>query len=347
MKWLCYWGPEVVDEANRAPNMQIPHSIQTKERGVERITPETLSCDGILELLQDPRQNWDRIVLRMYSPEFFTYLHLHPCEELRLETADLNLTSDDIRNITQCRCLKFLSTGRTPVPFQTIQALERLPGLQIRSQLLPESEKPYMQNRIRHPRDTTLQLFDSSNDTDRQLLRVISYIESHKNVARHLRLFGWLGPAHFVTLAQCTAVKSIVLHIDAESDDQDQLFESKTIQKTVQYIRIMISVCQEVLNELPKCTNLRWLEFYSVDIDAEPICAIISANAQHMCTVVIFRCYGVGDALLEAIARCTSLASVDLEETGVTPEAVALYKAQKRPNWQALRYKGPWWDDIE
>ena len=80
MKWLCEWGPEIVDESLRPPSADLPLCIQRKSSELFFDKSAMRSRNEILELLRDPTQHWDRIIMPMYDPEFFELLHLHPCQ---------------------------------------------------------------------------------------------------------------------------------------------------------------------------------------------------------------------------------------------------------------------------
>ena len=339
MKWLCPWGPEVVDEINRPPSSEEALRIKVESRGslTARCWENFLPCSQILSLLQDAEEKWDRISLGMYDPRFFALLHLHPLDELRLDFYDHKLSSDDIQNICKCKHLKFIQTGAERVFFKTIARLQRLPHLQILCKPHRGSQMTYFRNRICAPRDATIHLSDCSS-TDSYT--VIAYINAHRTFARQILLWDRVDLEISQALAKCTSVKSIIVKDVGlvTNNNLHALFASPKIQKTLQSILNVGDRGDMELAALQACTSLRWLEFVLMDISAETICAIIQANAQHMCSVLIYCCYNVGDAVLEAIAGCRSLHLVNLVETGVTPEAVASYKAHMRPNWQVLNY---------
>ena len=133
MKWLCKWGPEIIDEINRSPSTEPDEFIEQKSRDIfmqerwNEIRYRLELKDQVLALLQDTTQNWDRIILEAYDPRYFPYLHLHPCEEIRLDFEKEELSQEDIQNIAKCQNLRVLDLGINKFPFRSVQALRHLP----------------------------------------------------------------------------------------------------------------------------------------------------------------------------------------------------------------------------
>ena len=98
MKWLCEWGPEIVDESLRPPSASLPDLISEKSTAHDPSRSNSLMHEDIVAFLRDPSQHWDRIMLRWYDPEYLEYLHLHPCQELYMEFEEIQLTLKVLRN---------------------------------------------------------------------------------------------------------------------------------------------------------------------------------------------------------------------------------------------------------
>ena len=347
MKWLCEWGPETIDETNRSPSNDPAEFVERKCRDLfleKRIgrSDQKLPNDQILAFLQDSSQNWDRIILESYDPLFFTYLHLHPCDELRLQFEGVKLTRDDIRNIAKCTNLRRIHFGLINVPSEFMQDLQRLPDLEVLDCLYPETPMDNIRTLMRFPRLTNVELpIIPENLSSNDLQNVVSYIEGRRAYARQVLIVFLEQHDIYHALSQCTHLQSI--NIDGldnpPENDVHLLFSSPTIQQSVRHVRIGASVGSRALSLLAKCTNIRWLEFSRSEVTSAELSLIIRANAHHMSTLKLFACYNVDDMLLGAIAGCRSLHSIDLEETGVSAEVVEAYRASQLPSWQDLKYK--------
>ena len=343
MKWLCEWGPETIDEINRSPSNDPAEFITQKGLELYREDRSRDNClprAQMLALLQDSSQNWDRIILGSYDPLFFTFLHLHPCDELRLDFDDVKLTRDDIHNIAKCTNLRLIDFGLNIVPFKYMQALQRLPDLEVLNGLRPDSPMDNIRALMRFPRLKNLEVPIPEYLHRNDLPNVVSYIEGRQALARQVLVIFTDQLDIYHALSKCTQLQSINLdELDTpEVNNAHVLFSSPAIQKSVQHVRMGANARSRTFSLLQNCKNIRWLEFSRADITTVELSAIIQANAHHMSTLKLFGCYNVGDALLEDIAGCRSLVNVDLEETGVSLEAVEAYRAAKRRNWQALTY---------
>ena len=345
MKWLCNWGPEIIDEINRAPSTEPGEFIEQKSRDIaiqERWNEESLPNDQVLALLQDTTQNWDRIILEAYDPRYFPYLHLHPCEEIRLDFEKEKLSQEDIQNIAKCQNLRVLDLGINKFPFRSVQALRHLPDFNILN--IDQFSHPMATIRTlkRFPRLTTLAIHDAEDFSPEELPQILSFINDRRASARELFiLFTRGGSDVYRAFAKCTQVRSIYLdEMDTMEDNNVHvLFSSPLIQQSVRHVRMGVNAGPRAFCLLAKFSNIRWLDICNTEITSAEVSAIVRANVHHLCTLVIFRCYSVDDAILEAIARCRSLHFVGLEETSVSPRAVEAYKASQRSNWQAIAYK--------
>ena len=338
MKWLCFWGPEIIDESSRPPSTSEPRCIQEKER----TAIEEIRLDQIRSLLQDSEQNWDRISLDLCDSSFFKFLHLHPCEELRFTFLMDSLSQKSIRNIAKCANLRVIDMGSTIVPSDLMLALRRLPNLKILMNSRRDHPVESFRTNINFPLVTNIPVIDLERGSPEDVSEMLSSIHSRRNTARQIHLKRTPKREIIEALAQCTQVQSIQIDGFSELYENDYhiLFASSNLQKTVQHICIDEEyVGQRAFHFLQKFTNLNWLEFYNMGtITATYIASIVRANAHHLYTLTISNCYNVGDSLLDAISICKSLHSIDIIETGVTPEAIARYCETKKPNWQDLNY---------
>ena len=359
MKWLCYWGPETIDEINRSPSSEPDEFICRKSREIamQRRWNETRYRLGrknqVLALLQDTTQNWDRIALEAYDPRYFPYLNLHPCEELRLDFEKEKLSPEDIQNIAKCKNLRVLDLGMNKFPFGSVQALRHLPDFEVLK--IDQLKHPMTMIRtLKHfTRLTTLAIHDAEDFSPEEMPQVLSFIHDRRESARELFiLFTRGGLDIYRQFAKCTQVRSIYLdEMDTMEDNNVHvLFSSPLIQQSVRHVCMGVNAGRRTFSLLSHCSNIRWLEICNTEITSDEVSAIVRANAHHLSTLVIFRCYGVDNALLGAIAKCRSLHFVRLEETSVTPRAVEAYQASKRPNWQAITFKErtyirrSWWE---
>ena len=178
--------------------------------------------------------------------------------------------------------------------------------------------------------------------TPSEIDKALVYIRDQRHTARQIHLSGSIGPLIFAELRLCTNIKSICIE-DTEAMDEndlDLLFEGPALHKTVRHIRLhSAGISLETASYLAKFTNILWLEFSSFEEPTEAIARVILANAKNLQSLRISYCCNIGEDLLDAIAQCKSLQHVLLHKTGVGIDAIEAYWEQKRPNWEALRYK--------
>ena len=350
MKWLCSWGAEIIDEAGRPPSTSKPRCIQEKVRSFIASASRdrmALKTAKILSLLQDSKQNWDRICLDTFHSTLFESLHLHPCEELRFTNLTTSLSREDARNIGKCINLRIIDMDVGIVPSHVMLELQRLPYLRILISNRFCFTGDSFRTNIHLPRVTNFSLIDLDRASTTEMSEMLSCIHSRRNTARQIHLEVSQGQEIFEALAQCTQVQSIRIDGFPESYETDYhiLFASPNLQKTVRHIHMVgaylggVNLVQRAFNFLQKFRNVHWLEFCNMSsITVTDIGSIVRANAHHLCTLTVSNCNNIGDALFDAIAISKSLHSVDLIKTGVTPEGIYQYCGTKKPHWQNLNY---------
>ena len=355
-KWLCEWGPLRIDETHRLSSFTAP-VCTLKYFDELAIQPESESRDSdgeeILELLKDPGQRFDRITLTEYDPETFKFLHLHPCEELRLkfdEIPEVKISRADVENIAKCTSLRVFDMGWNTISLEDVPLLLKLPNLQ--ELFLDDMGEAYpiFKALMQFPQRRTIQINSSGrrNDyiptypfQDCELAEVLAYITERKDTTRNLYLSDAIGPIVSATLGQCTGIEIIMIrgYNERPEDYSYLLLISPLLHKTVQHFYMKET---DILHYLPAFTNLRSIEIHSSEESADDIAPVLLANADHLLSLTVWDCRHVGDALLEGIARCKRLLSVFIGESGVTAAAIKKYRAAKRPNWQVLVYEERW-----
>ena len=351
MKWLCEWGPEIVDESLRPPSATLPTCIDQKSKDQRLARQKPLTDDEFLALLSDSSQQWDRIILSEYESAYFALLHLHPCQELWLDFFECELSLEDMENIAKCTNLRIFGMGLNQAPFQGVLALRSLPNL--RQVVYDETAHPLpcIEALSELPQVTLIAIRPMMNEDDfhryttpfslSEIDKALAYIRDRWHTARQIRLSVSIGPLVFVSLCLCTHLTTICIE-DVEmmeENDLSLLFEGPALHKTVRHIRLWSAgICPETASYLALYTNLLWLDFSSFDATADAIVPVILANAKHLQSLRIAYCNNVGDEILDAIAQCKSLQHVCLYNTGVRPEAYEAYRDGKRPNWEVLTF---------
>ena len=350
MKWLCPWGPDFVDESLRPPSAYLPKCIEQKSIGQFLGGAESLAHETLRDLLSDPSQHWDRIILARYDPEYFQFLHLHPCQEIWLEFDDVQLTLGDMLNIAKCKDLRLFDMGFSQASTEGIRALANLPNL--KQVVFDETAYafPCIKALMELPWLTLLQINEpDSNDYDRffcpfmwdQIDTVARYLKYQTERAREIQISGACGRFVLSYLGKFSHVRSISIEDTAiEVSDMEFLFKHKNLHKTVRHISLSwTNIGPGVASSLSMFTNLLWLEFEFLLASSDRIAPVILANADNLLTLSICRCRNVGDGILDVIAACKRLQVVDLDEVGVSLEAVENYRAAQRPNWDKLKYR--------
>ena len=354
-KWLCPYGPELVDETHRLTNYVAPLCIDEKRFELffqPNNMGESLSDADIIEFLKDEKQQWDRIILPTYNPEFFEYLYLHPCEELRLSYSREGLSREDILNISKCTSLRVIDIHTHDVDPDDVRMLQKLPHLE---KLMYASGDAWacfdVLNEVPHL--NFLQIEGSSDCAldspafpfeNESLVEALAFINLRKEATRHLRISITRGPIVFATLGQFEHVESIFIEdINAlfyNGFDLYILFMSPHIQKSVRHLHFnTIQLDERALSHIAKFKNLRSIDFGGLEITTEQMVAIIHASADHLQSLTIKGCENVGDGLLGAISSCKRLRKAYIAQTAVSCEVVEAYIKAKQPNWGTLEYK--------
>ena len=349
-KWLCKWGSMRIDETSRLSSFTAP-VCTLKYFDELAIHSESESRDiddeGILELLKDPRQRFDRITLTEYDPEILKLLHLHPCEELRLKFEGEALSSADMENIAKCTNLRVFDMDWNTISPEDVPLLKKLPNLHDFVYDEIEEAYPVFKTLMQFPQRTTIQINSSLTHNfhiptypfrDCELAEVLAYITERKDTTRNLYLSDAVGPIVSATLGQCTGIESVMVTGDNErpEDYLYLLLISPLLHKTVQHFYMRET---HVLHYLPAFTNLRSIEIHSSEESTSAIVPVLVANAEHLLSLTVWGCRHIGNGILEGIARCKRLRSVFIGESCVTAEAIRKYRAAKRPNWQVLVYE--------
>ena len=355
-KWLCAYGADLIDETHRISNMVAPLCIEEKRSEIccqSGYTWDSISDAQVLALLRDEKQQWDRINLPMYDPEFFEYLHLHPCEELRFDFGLEELSHEDFLHIAKCKDLRLIDMCVNDVDVEDVKALKQLPKL---SKIVFDRNRDLLkcfQDLEEFPHLDLLQI-NGSHDCDlespafpfedKDLHGALSYLSSKKHTTRHLHITTTLGPIVFAALGQFTQVESIyVQNIESLSYtgfDLYVLFMSPSIQKSVRHLHLHnTKFDEEALLHLAKFQNLVSIDFGGLEATTEEVVAIINTSAEKLQSLTLRFCRKVGDGVLEAIAGCNKLRNAVVWETAVSAKAIEKYRKTKRPNWGALEYK--------
>ena len=300
-KWLCPWGPELIDETHRPCNTDYPTYLMRRELECHRQLSEvyrSLSADEIRLLLSDPSQHWDRILLQDFDPAFFDLLHLHPCEELRFTKGAAVLSRAHVQSIAKCTSLRVIDIGYHKISQESICELNKLPyleklqckytdgALQSIGALTQLDQLPVV---LLNPWSTE----DWAFNTDDDLTAAIAYITDRKDRARHLHLTSAAGPIIFRALGQCTQVESI--HIDAmgcdSTEDWHLLFMHPALQRTVRHIHLEnVMLDSQVLSQIAKFANLLSLELMRMRTFPDVFNSIVLAHADHLQYLSIWGC---------------------------------------------------------
>ena len=356
LKWLCFWGPERVDETLRPPSASLPMNIFKKSLTYLWTQAKPLPHGKLRKFLSDPSHRWDRIMLDHYDPEYFEFLSLHPCQELWLYFKErVELTIKDMQNIGKCGNLRNLSMeGYCEVSAEAISALSHLPNLQkvvhfqactypcIRALM----ELPHINMMLINP--------PSINDNEfhplffpfmrEQMETVDEYIRNQREYARELRIMVSISGAFILrSLGQFSQVESISIIEMMFAFKENILHDLLKHEKLHHSVRHIYLARTRIEPKLASCLamfrNLAWLELECLTASSDKIAPVILANARNLLSLSIFSCKSVGDELLEAIAQCQRLQIIDLEGTGVSVAAILKYQEEKRPNWDKLMYK--------
>ena len=355
--WLCPYGPERINETYRLCNIMEPVRIDRKWFELieaSNLTWGFISSAEMLDLLRDERHRWNRIMLPSYSPAFFELLHLHPCEELRLEFDNAVLTHADFLNIAKCTDLRLLDMGPMNVHLRDLCVLQHLPKLEKIIFCIDESAFAWIDALRLFPKLTVLPI-NASEDcevdcptypfAENVMAEALSYINSRQETIRELHLSVTMGPIVLATLGHLKHVESIVIKdfMDEHTGcDLYLLFMSPNIQKSVRHLYLShIDLDARALTQLPKFRELRLIDFRGVRISTDALLALIYANAEHLESLTVSYCHAVGDAVLEGVASCERLRQVEIWGTAVTTGSVEQYRKAKRPNWQILFHKAP------
>ena len=358
-KWLCAWGPELIDETHRLSNTVLPICIEHKKtdlyRQYDREEEFEISGDEVVDYLSDEKQQWDRIILREIDDEIFELLHLHPCEELHLDFELGELEREDFAQIAKCKDLRLLDLYCNRYDPEDIRLLEPLPHLEKIIYGLSDEAFTCLDALQRFPHLTMLQM-NASNEADPEdpeypfedfcLTDALSYIRERAETTRHLHISITVGPIAFATIGQFKHVESIfiadICALSYTGFDLYLLFMSPSIQQSVRHLHFnCIKFDKEALSYLAKFKNLRTIDFRGLGVSTRHVCRIIHTNADHLRTLIVSDCSKVRHGLLEAIASCKSLRDIDISGTGVTKEAIEKYKEAKRPFWQVISYRPP------
>ena len=351
-KWLCPWGPELVDETHRLMNTMPPAYIQRKDR---RAWTRNISASKIHDLLSDEKQQWDRITLRSYYDDSLDCLHLHPCEELRMIGGFEVIEREDFEAIAKCTSLRLIDLDFYDFNPEDLRLLESLPNLE--KIVFHSPHAMYVFDFLEHFQHlTTLHLNTACSRLNDDMCSpvypfvageisdALSYISARNDTIRHLHLSITVGPIAFASLGLLKNVESIFLEdvpaLTGDDFDIYILFMSPNIQQSVRHLYFHCTrFDKKSLSHLAKFRNLQSIYFDALGLSTKHVRRIISASADTLRSVTIAGCSKVGDALLEAIAGCNRLRNIDILETGVTVEAIEKYKEAKRPFWQVLTYK--------
>ena len=353
MKWLCEWGPEIVDESLRPPSADVPLCIQRKSSEMFFDKSAMRSRNEILELLRDPTQHWDRIMLPMYDPEFFKLFHLHPCQELWLIFYDEDLSLADMCNIAKCSNLRILSMGYNQTSKEGMQALQSLPNLRQVYYDTNADAFSCVEALSQLPQLNMIQIHPPNEDdeyhpmyfpfTDAHINVVSKYIEDRTNLTQHFSICGPIGALLFGCLGKFTKIQSISISgsiCAIEENELDLLLKLENLHKTVRHISLGSNgIDTDAASSLAMFRNLLWLEFYNLLASTAKLVPAITANANNLISLSISSCGNVDDDILDEIAKCKRLQIVYLHETGVSVEAIKKYRLDKRPNWDKIMYE--------
>ena len=353
MKWLCEWGPEIVDESLRPPSADVPLCIQRKSSEMFFDKSAMRSRNEILELLRDPTQHWDRIMLPMYDPEFFKLFHLHPCQELWLIFYDEDLSLADMCNIAKCSNLRILSMGYNKTSKEGMQALQSLPNLRQVNYDTSADAFSCVKALSQLPQLTMIQIHPPNEDdeyhpmyfpfTDAHINVVSKYIGDRTNLTQHFSICGPIGALLFGCLGKFTKIQSISISgsiCAIEENELDLLLKFENLHKTVRHISLGSNgIDTDAASSLAMFRNLLWLEFYNLLASTAILVPVITANANNLISLTMSWCRSVDDDILDEIAKCKRLQIVYLHETGVSVEAVKKYLLEKRPNWDKIIYE--------
>ena len=256
-KWLCSWGPELIDETHRLSNFSVPVIIEQKIWKIifgSKSASYPIPREEFLRFLSDPAQRWERIILPEYNPAYFELLRLHPCEELRLlvdRGSGHDLTPTDLENIAECKTIRVFDMDYSSARPEDMAALQRLQKLQkvILSKKMEAIE--CIEALMQVPNTTSIQINSSSNGSpfisqmfpfaDNEIELALSFISDGRNTAREIYLYVTTGPIILAALAQCTQVESLsVYEVDPKGTNNhlSVLFMSPQLQQTVRHIRI-------------------------------------------------------------------------------------------------------------
>ena len=212
MKWLCDWGLEYIDETLRPPSASLPKYIEQKITDRRVSGAEWATHEEVLDILNSPSQNLDRIILTDYDPEYISLLPLHSFEELYLEFQEIELTIEDMENIARCTSLRLFNMGYNRTSIEGMQALRKLPKL--RQVKYDESAEPFqcIQALMQLPKLNLLQInvFDGDENYNPatcpfgydEIDEALAYIRDRKDTARQLRMSVATGPVIFIRRTQ-------------------------------------------------------------------------------------------------------------------------------------------------
>ena len=355
-KWMCDYGADVIDETHRLSNIVAPLCIEEKSYELYRQsggTWDSISDEEIIKLLSDETQQWDRIILPVYNPKFFKFIHLHPCEELRFGFDSEELSYEDSLHIAKCKDLRLIDVGFNDVEAEDVQALKQLPNL---SKIIYHGSGDLLKCfkvLQEFPHLDLLQIYGSDDCDlespafpfkDEDLHTALSYLSSKKHTTRHLHITITIGPVVLAALGQFTEIQS--LYIEDVSAllytgfDLYLLFMSTNLQKSVRHLHLHnITFDEDALSHLAKFHNLVSIDCNGLNVSTEDLKAIIRANADRLQSLTIVKCRHVGDGLLDAISICEKLGWANISGTAVSARAIDIYRKAKRPNWGNLQYK--------
>ena len=344
-KWLFPWGAELVNPAHRPPpDAVIPPDVRfCGNARVFADESEFLEKDSITALLSDSKQQWDAVFMRSYEPSHFALLHLHPCEEVVLGFRSTYISPTDMENIAKCTNLRNLKLGDNFIDFRSVKAIQSLPCLQTIPNLSSNHLTGPLFKFLGAQRNITLLITKRTHVFCKaDIFASASLINARSQSLFHVEVDCALPMSIAHALNRCTSLRSISFSDCHAMNDESlrTIFSSPTVQKSVQSIRITCSVPinARTFSVMSRCKNLRWINLACTGDRSYTFSPIIRLNAHHLYSLILRGCEPVDDSILEAIACCRCLLSVELNSTAVSGKAAQAYIRAKRPNWEVIAY---------
>ena len=335
MLWLLPWGPELIDESARAPTRGIPDEFK-------RIDPDEvrlLSKKELYSLVANKHHQWDRIwVYEASEYSFLEHVHLHPCEELYLESCR-GIKRKYFQNLTRCHMLQsfMIDTDITPGAFSsTLRKIQSLEFLDVTGSFIDDHDlKRHLKLYQRLPNLVSLHIdfYDGVAD----FADVVKYIRKRKETLRHVKLGCCIDRSVAHALAECKNIISLQINDrNASYDDIEPLVTCKHFHKTVQQLNFSDLRNVHDFWFLELFTAIRWLALDRRDVTNEDLRSLVMQNSKHLVAMSIVHCHHITLKVLDTIERCTGLASVDLRGCRIKRRRLEAYQSEKRRNYEAL-----------